>query len=121
LHIELIIIASRRKPGHLFLNKRVSEEEIPFEGGRPIMVTAINDDLFASDVIADPYTYFGRLREEDPVHWNEKYELWVITRYDDLVWLTRHHELFSSEVFKRDPRYLIRQSMSQTWICTTPS
>jgi cytochrome P450 len=68
------------------------------------MVTAINDDLFASDVIADPYTYFGRLREEDPVHWNEKYELWVITRYDDLVWLTRHHELFSSEVFKRDPR-----------------
>ena len=68
------------------------------------MVTAINDDLFASEVIADPYTYFGRLREEDPVHWNEKYELWVITRYDDLVWLTRHHELFSSEVFKRDPR-----------------
>src|ERR671915_429656 len=68
------------------------------------MVTAINDDLFASDVIADPYTYYGRLREEDPVHWNEKYELWVITRYDDLVWLTRHHELFSSEVFKRDPR-----------------
>ncbi|HZA24715.1 MAG TPA: cytochrome P450, partial [Dehalococcoidia bacterium] len=68
------------------------------------MVTAINDDLFASDVIADPYTYFSRLREEDPVHWNEKYELWVITRYDDLVWLTRHHELFSSEVFKRDPR-----------------
>lgn len=68
------------------------------------MVTAINDDLFASDFIADPYTYFGRLREEDPVHWNEKYELWVITRYDDLVWLTRHHELFSSAVFKRDPR-----------------
>jgi cytochrome P450 len=68
------------------------------------MVTAINDDLFASEVIADPYSYFGRLREEDPVHWNEKYELWVITRYDDLVWLTRHHELFSSEVFKRDPR-----------------
>jgi hypothetical protein len=25
LHIELIIIASRRKPGHLFLNKRVNE------------------------------------------------------------------------------------------------
>jgi len=68
------------------------------------MVTAINDDLFASDVIADPYTYFGQLRAEDPVHWNQKYELWVITRYDDLIWLTRHHELFSSEVFKRDPR-----------------
>ena len=27
-----------------------------------------------------------------------------ITRHDDLVWLTRHHELFSSAVFKNDPR-----------------
>ncbi len=69
------------------------------------MVTAvINDDLFTREVTTDPYTYFGRLREEDPVHWNEPYELWVITRHDDLVWLTRHHELFSSEVLKRDPR-----------------
>ena len=25
-------------------------------------------------------------------------------RHDDLVWLTRHHELFSSAVFKNDPR-----------------
>jgi cytochrome P450 len=68
------------------------------------MLTAIHDDLFTRDVTHDPYTYFGRLREEDPVHWNELYELWVITRHDDLVWLTRHHELFSSEVLKRDPR-----------------
>jgi len=67
------------------------------------MVTA-NDDLFTLDVINDPYTYFGHLREEDPVHWNELYEVWVLTRHDDLVWLTRHHELFSSEVLKRDPR-----------------
>jgi cytochrome P450 len=68
------------------------------------MMTAMSDDLFTRDVTNDPYTYFGRLREEDPVHWNELYELWVITRHDDLVWLTRHHELFSSEVLKRDPR-----------------
>ncbi len=68
------------------------------------MVTAINDDMFTSDVIADPYTYYGRLREEDPIHWNEKYDVWVITRHDDLVWLTRHNELFSSAVFKNDPR-----------------
>ncbi len=68
------------------------------------MGTAIHDDLFAPDVIAEPYGYFGRLRAEDPVHWNAKYELWVLTRYDDVVWLVRHPELFSSEVFKRDPR-----------------
>ncbi len=68
------------------------------------MATAINDDLFTPDVIDDPYGYFGHLREADPVHWNELYELWLITRYDDLVWLTRHPELFSSAVWKRDPR-----------------
>jgi cytochrome P450 len=68
------------------------------------MGTAIHDDLFAPDVIAEPYGYFGRLRAEDPVHWNAKYELWVLTRYDDVVWLVRHPELFSSEVFRRDPR-----------------
>ena len=68
------------------------------------MSGALHDDMFTPEVIADPYAYYGRLRDEDPVHWNEKYELWVVTRHDDLVWLTRHHELFSSAVFKNDPR-----------------
>ena len=68
------------------------------------MVTIVADDMFTSDVIADPYSYYGRLRDEDPVHWNELYELWVITGHDDLVWMTRHHELFSSEFWKRDQR-----------------
>jgi cytochrome P450 len=68
------------------------------------MATAVQDDLFTPDVISDPYAYYGRLRDEDPVHWNPSYELWLITRHDDLVWLTRHHELFSSAVFKNDPR-----------------
>jgi cytochrome P450 len=60
--------------------------------------------MFTAEVIADPYSYYGRLRHEDPIHWNEMYELWAVTRHDDLVWLTRHHELFSSAVFKNDPR-----------------
>ena len=68
------------------------------------MASKIQDDMFTPQVIADPYTYYGRIRDEDPVHWNETYELWVVTRHDDLVWLTRHHELFSSAVFKNDPR-----------------
>jgi cytochrome P450 len=64
----------------------------------------INEDMFSPEATADPYTYFGRIRAEDPVHWNEKYELWVITRHDDLVWMTRHNELFSSAVFVNDSR-----------------
>lgn len=67
-------------------------------------MVAVHDDMFTNDVMADPYTYYGRLREEDPVHWNSLYDLWVITRHDDVVWMTRHHELFSNAVFRNDPR-----------------
>ena len=41
------------------------------------MSIGLQDDMFTPDVIADPYAYYGRLRDEDPVHWNETYELWV--------------------------------------------
>jgi cytochrome P450 len=68
------------------------------------MATEIHDDMFTPGVIADPYGYYGRLRDEDPVHWNDAYALWVITRHDDVTWMTRHNELFSSAVFKNDPR-----------------
>jgi cytochrome P450 len=68
------------------------------------MVTVINDNMFSEEVMHDPYHYYGRIRDEDPVHWNELYELWVVTRHDDLVWLTRNHEQFSSAVFANDPR-----------------
>ena len=67
------------------------------------MVTTFNEDLFSPEVVQDPYSYFGRMREEDPVHWNDPYKLWVISKYKDLVWVTRRPELFSSEVFHRDP------------------
>ncbi len=61
---------------------------------------ALTDDLFAPEVIADPYTYFGRLREIEPVHWNARFRLWLVTGYEELVWILRRHELFSSAVIK---------------------
>jgi hypothetical protein len=49
------------------------------------MAMAINDDLFTPDVMQEPYSYVGHMREADPVHWKEPYELWLIMRNDDLV------------------------------------
>jgi cytochrome P450 len=63
----------------------------------------IDDDLFAPAVVADPFPYYNRLREVDPVHWNERNKVWIVTRYDDVSWLTSHPELFSSAVDARDP------------------
>jgi cytochrome P450 len=62
------------------------------------------DDIFSPAVIADPHAWYARLREHDPIHWNERYQVWFITRYDDVVWMIRNHELFSSAVIKNDPR-----------------
>jgi hypothetical protein len=89
--------------------------------GEVMASVAIHNDMFTADVIADPFRYYGHLREEDPVPWNEKYELGVITRHDDVVWMTRHYELFSSAVFRNDLRPPILPSMSRTWGCTNTS
>jgi cytochrome P450 len=62
------------------------------------------DELFAPDVIADPYPLFARLREAHPVYWNATYQLWVITRYAEVEWAVRHPEMFSSAVIRTDER-----------------
>lgn len=68
-------------------------------------MTAVElDDLFAADVNADPHSYFAHLREVDPVHWNDRFKLWVVTSYEHVVWLLRHHEFFSSAVIKNTKR-----------------
>src|SRR5206468_842265 len=41
--------------------------------------------LFGPDMLADPYPVYRRLRDADPVHWDEASGAWVVTRYDDVV------------------------------------
>ncbi|MEZ4585046.1 MAG: cytochrome P450 [Gemmatimonadales bacterium] len=57
----------------------------------------IDDDLLAPDVIADPYAYYGRIRETDPVHFNRRWGGWLVTRYDDVQAAFRDHRRFSSD------------------------
>jgi cytochrome P450 len=58
--------------------------------------------MYSEEVIADPYPYYSRIREADPVHWNARYESWLVTRYDHIAWVLRHPELFSSRVYTGD-------------------
>jgi cytochrome P450 family 142 subfamily A polypeptide 1 len=39
---------------------------------------------------------FRWLRENDPVFWSEKSGVWVITKYADVVYCSKHQELFTS-------------------------
>jgi cytochrome P450 len=61
------------------------------------------DDLMASEVPVDPYGYYGRLREADPVHWNPFLKAWLVTRHGDVVSLLRNHAVFSSVIPACDP------------------
>ncbi len=35
-------------------------------------------------MVANPYPVFQRLQDDDPVHWSENLNAWVLTRYDDV-------------------------------------
>ena len=37
------------------------------------------------DLVADPHPYLHRLRAEDPVHWSEHHQAWLLTRYGDVA------------------------------------
>lgn len=61
------------------------------------MATVLSDDLMAPDVIRDPHSYYRHLREVDPVHWNQRWGGWILTRYDDVVQVLRDAKRFSSD------------------------
>ena len=41
-------------------------------------------DPYDFDIDADPYPVWKRLREEAPLYWNEKYEFFALSRWDDV-------------------------------------
>ena len=54
-------------------------------------------ELFETDTL---WGYFERLRREDPVHFCAESEFgayWSITKFDDVVYVEKHPEIFSSE------------------------
>jgi cytochrome P450 family 142 subfamily A polypeptide 1 len=39
---------------------------------------------------------FRRLREEDPVYWSERDQLWIVTKHHDVEYVSKHQEIFTS-------------------------
>jgi cytochrome P450 family 142 subfamily A polypeptide 1 len=56
-------------------------------------IDALDPTLYVRGVAHDVFTW---LRENDPVHWDEKNNLWVITKYEDISSIERRPEVFSS-------------------------
>ena len=60
-------------------------------------INVADGELFKSE---EHWEYFERLRKEAPVHYCKESEFgpyWSITRFDDIKWVDKNHELFSSE------------------------
>jgi cytochrome P450 len=58
------------------------------------------DDLLCDEAINRPYSFYGRLREADPVHYNERWNGWVVTSYEHVAAGYRDHERLSSDRFE---------------------
>src|SRR5215471_11348276 len=53
-------------------------------------------DLYSPEIDADPFPYYEILREQYPCYWSDSGNLWILSRYDDIVQATRDWETFSS-------------------------
>jgi cytochrome P450 len=59
-------------------------------------INPVDPRLFQKEIF---WEHFRRLRNEDPVHLNElpnTGRYWSITKFDDVMFVDKHHELFSS-------------------------
>jgi cytochrome P450 len=50
----------------------------------------------APEVKQNPYPYFKDLREHAPVYWVESLQSWAVSRYDDVAYVAKNTQLFSS-------------------------
>ena len=53
---------------------------------------------FTPEVRQDPYPYYKRLRENFPVYEVKPAGLWAVSRYDDVVYVLGHPQVFSSSI-----------------------
>ena len=54
------------------------------------------DILDGDFYVDDPYSRYAWLREHSPLHWDDINELWVATRYDDIVEIEKNKSVFIS-------------------------
>jgi cytochrome P450 len=65
-------------------------------------------DPFDAEINANPHPTFRRLRDEAPIYYNERYEVWALSRFDDIERALVDWQTFSSakgdilEVIKAD-------------------
>lgn len=57
-----------------------------------------DDGILSPAAVADPYPFFARLRESDPVCWDERYRSWFITSYAENEFAVRDVRFSSDRI-----------------------
>jgi cytochrome P450 family 142 subfamily A polypeptide 1 len=60
------------------------------------MATGVDIDVCDPRFYDDPWDAYRWLRQESPVHWDERNELWVVSKHEDVSNVSRHQELYSA-------------------------
>jgi cytochrome P450 len=61
-------------------------------------VTPFAETITVEQLDEDPYPLYARLRRDEPVAWVPAVNLWLVTRADDVEYVTTHPELFRARV-----------------------
>jgi len=58
--------------------------------------TKLDARLLSREYVESPYDIFDMLRQRHPVFWSDKWNAWVITRYDDVLAILKDYRRFSN-------------------------
>jgi cytochrome P450 len=61
-------------------------------------------NLFETETRECPFPYFNSIRQEQPVYFMEELGAWYVSRYEDIRYVKKHPELFSSNIFEHGGR-----------------
>jgi len=58
--------------------------------------TKIAENLTSKDLYNNPYPIYRELRDHEPWAWSNELKVWLVTRYDDALFVDQHPEIFTA-------------------------
>ena len=75
-------------------------------------------DPYSHEVMRNPWPFYAQLREEAPAFYNEKYDCWFLSRFEDIWQATTRPEVFSVETGVSPAQILLREPPPPTTFAT---
>jgi cytochrome P450 len=73
----------------------------------------VDFDPWADENFADPIPVYDRMRELDPIHWNEVRQLWFVSRFEDVMTILKDRDHFVAGPFQAERPHMERSKKEQ--------